>query len=143
MSEKRRPVVSVLLKNQGKTSRKIEVFDASEWGKSGYRLRLDGCWQDDRKVHCADAGVLTQALSTELARLLGQDVPEPTPKPKIPQGTVVSVPCGHRCPVLGELRDVTRTATDPIRGDDGVWYVAVTIAGQGRKFVPVGELERR
>jgi len=52
MSEKRKPVYIILLRNQGKEkSNKIEIFNASDFGykRTGhktyrYRLRVNGRW---------------------------------------------------------------------------------------------------
>jgi len=50
MSEKRKPILTILLKKQGKPTNKIEVFSERCWPKKGYtrngywRIRVNGAW---------------------------------------------------------------------------------------------------
>ncbi|WP_237559935.1 hypothetical protein [Desulfohalovibrio reitneri] len=42
----------------------------------------------------------------------------------------------------GQTRyEITRTASEPIQGMDGRWYVAVLLVGAGITHVPVDEMQ--
>lgn len=143
MGEQRKPVAVVLLKKPGKTTQKIEVFDAALWGEAGWRLRRNGRWLGPERAHCQDLAVIGQRVTDALAELLEQAVPEPEEAPQLPKGSRVAVRNGTVCPLRGELKDCTWTRTEPIRGYDGRWYVSVTLWGQGAVWVPVDAVELR
>ena len=65
--------------------------------------------------------------------------PKAMPAPDLPKGTYVRVPNKVR----GEFptHDRTRTLTEPFKGADGRWYVAVILYGQGTIMFPVDKLE--
>lgn len=143
MSEHRRPLASVAFKHDGVTSRKVEIFDAAQFGGEGYRLRVDGRWLSQEPTHCADYQALLARIGDGLAEALGQEVSALSEDaPELPRGTLVRVPNGNHCPIRGELHDITRTRTEPIRGYDGRWYVSVYFYGRGAMFVPVAAIKR-
>jgi len=59
MSEKRKPKYTILLKEQGKKSKKVELFTKSQWrgecrkdvmlGQRRFRLRVNGRWWPENK----------------------------------------------------------------------------------------------
>ncbi|MBU1002773.1 MAG: hypothetical protein KKE73_09645 [Proteobacteria bacterium] len=133
---------TIMLKNDGRTAIKIELFCASSWpGSSGarrglVRLRVDRRWfQAGTKYTFFNADGVALLMGAILA---GKGL-ELAQAPDLPRGSRVRVPNGNA--VAGQpLYDKTRTVADPIMGIDGRWYVPVTLFGQGTFHVPVDEL---
>ena len=135
--EKRKFTKSVCVKNNAKTSYKIEFFPAEQWedGLAGcFRLRVNGKWiLNDGRVYsdyrsCCEI-VADYALGEE---------PELEPTPLLPRGTRVSIPIGKN----GDgsfIYSCGFTSTEPIRGYDGTFYVACC-SYHGTCFHPVSSL---
>jgi hypothetical protein len=139
MASERNPDYSVLLKKEGKTKSKIELFFPLEMGER-YRVRVNGRWhQPGRDSHVSPREV-DDLIAAELGEITR--APAPEPKPDIRKHTSVRVANGKT--VGGErLYDVTRTSTDPFQGYDGRWYVGVIMLGEGVVMVPVEDVEVR
>lgn len=117
---------------------KIELSPAeNHGGPSGlFRVRVNRRWYDmadGRHLYLAPAEVA--ALAAELAT--GGECPQVEP-PMLPVKSRVIVPHG-----IPGGSPVSRgyTATDPILGIDGTWYVAVVVYG-GVELHPVNNLTR-
>ena len=121
--EKRKFTKSVCVKNNAKTSCKIEFFPAEQWedGSAGcFRLRVNRKWltaSNGKMYHDYEAccRIITQYT-------LGQ-VPSFEPTPHLPRGTRVSLPVGKNSDG-STIYSGAFTATEPIRGYDGSFYVA-------------------
>lgn len=149
MAEKRQKTISLLLKNEGKTAVKIELFDAQEWaGLSGagpglYRVRVNGKW------YCLQGKQYTFLTLDGVSKLFGHEISiamgsnsHSEEMPVVPVGASVRVPNGRHCGSK-TLFDVTRTSTEPLQGIDGRWYVGVIMIGRGTVLVPVDTIEVR
>ena len=151
MSEKRKKTHAILLRAGGKVVASLSLYPAEQWvegaEQSGlFRVRIE------RPVSSAGPreewhspygpySFLSFAAAFELgATLLGETTPAaPELLPEIPVGTPVSVPNGRV--VGGEaMRDVTRTATPPIREHTGRVMVGCYLYNRGMVFVPVDDL---
>lgn len=143
MADPRKATQTIMLKNDGKNTLKIELFCASAWPAAAgarpglVRLRVGGKWYSpggSKFVFFNAAGV-----SSLLAALLAGKGLELPPRPDLPRGSAVRAPNGKV--VAGQiLYERTRTASAPILGADGRWHVPVALYGQGTVHVPVDEL---
>ncbi len=126
MGERRRKSTTILLKKQGNTPVKLELFDASAWGgpDGAFRLRLDGCWHSpggDKYQFFTPAGLtgVLFRLVTSLESL--QDAPNPPYR----RGDRVSAPTGRTGPNGEPMYEGTFLAGIPILGIDGRWWAPV------------------
>ncbi len=134
MGEKRKPVKTLLLKNQGKTGVKIELFCASNWGKQKglFRARINGAWHSPKEKYTYFSSEGVQAL---MGRLLFED--EPYACPEIKKGDRLSIPSPDSETGLNQF---ARAGTDPIQAVDGRWYAWATMY-QGSRFVALDEVK--
>jgi hypothetical protein len=139
-------MTSVLLRNEGKTDVKIELFFAESWpqaagaGPGLYRLRIDGQWfiqGGEKYTFLAQDGVARLLASELFAGADPQCLVEGVAD--LPAGTPVRVPTGEH--LQGSpLYNLSRTATPTIQGIDGRWYVGVILVGKGTVMVAVDAL---
>lgn len=143
MAEKRKFSKVFCVKNNAKTSYKIEVFPAEQWenGVVGqYRLRINRKWSEPPEAN----SYYTQAMIFEILQNLSfgscQTLAD---APNLPCGSRVKVTTEKIATDLGEVRmcACTFTSTPPIRGYDGNFYVGVLLLGKGVAFVPVEDIE--
>lgn len=140
---------SIIFRCREKGSLKVTFYSAKQWPEHGGR---DGAWRlkvgrpkKDKPGEFSECWwprpreykFLTSSRAWELvAELTLQDKPVPAPITEIPRDTLVRVPNGNI--LAGEVQyDLTRTATEPVRLDDGRDYVVVLMVGQGLIHVPV------
>lgn len=145
MADPRKATRTIVLKDERRQTVKIEMFCATMWpdapgARPGLvRLRVDGKWFYDGVRRYTFFNV--QGVTTLVGAILagkGMELSQPS-RPELPRGSTVSVPNGKV--LAGQLLyDRTRTASEPIIGIDGRWYVAVTMYGRGTIHVPVDEL---
>ena len=143
---------TVLIRPRGKESIKITFYSANQWPKAGgrdglWRLKIghpkknkpgefsERWWPGPREYR-----FLTDSKAWSLvAEMTNKGDIVPGPLPNIPVATPIRVPNGNV--IGGELQtDVTRTATKPVRLDDGRAYVVVHMFGKGAVHVPVDEI---
>lgn len=65
---------------------------------------------------------------------------EPEPLPDIPRGTRVSHQTAPADGDMPERRETGWTMTEPIRAQDGLAYVGVSVYGRGVVMLPVNSL---
>lgn len=141
MTDNRKFTASVCVKS-GTTRARIELADAARHGGPAgrYRVRVDRRW------HCQGDGAAAWLSAADVGALVASllesgETPEDAP-PVLPRGSCVSVPNGRD--IAGQpLRDITRTATEPVRGYDGRWLVGVVLMGRGTVMVPVEDCQPR
>lgn len=137
--EKRKFSSSICVKNNAKTTQKIELFPSEQWqdGPAGcYRVRINRKWHHtpEGKVYCTPATVMHLVTSLALDTL-----PQLPEAPIIPCRSRVSAPNGKVLDGV-PLYDATYTTTPPFRGYDGDFYVGVYLYGQGVQMVRASEL---
>jgi hypothetical protein len=130
MSEKRRKVTTILLRNQGKKTIKLELFPASQWGgpAGAYRLRRDGRWTSERRHSTLPDyryHTTTGLIGVLYGLLTGQDMPYDPPDPPYRRGDRVSVPTGRTGPDGEPVYAGTFLAGAPILAIDGRWWAPV------------------
>ena len=109
---------------QGSRRVRFELAKAEAYGGSAgcYRVRVDRVWHDlDGKP-----AFLTSAQIVNMAVMMTLGNFEPEPLPDIPRGTRVS--------------ETGWTMTEPIRAQDGLAYVGVSVYGRGVVMLPVNSL---
>lgn len=118
---------------------RIEIADGAEYGRPGlYRLRLDRVWHD---VDGRPAFYTAAQIGELVSRLAFGDGIDPEPLPVLPRGSrvnVLTVPAEGDMP---ERREGGWTMTDPIRAQDGLVHVGVSVYGKGIIMVPVNTLQ--
>lgn len=149
MAEKRIFTRTLCAKTGAKTVAKIEMFPAEQWAESAqeaaalagrFRLRVNRRWLDlpEGGMAFLDA----RQIGMQAAALALGEIPALEAAPDLPRGSAVSAPTGRM--IYGECEtNGTRTVTEPIRGYDGRWYVAVLLWGKGTVFARVDELRRK
>ncbi|WP_319543177.1 hypothetical protein [uncultured Pseudodesulfovibrio sp.] len=153
MADKRTYDFAVLLRFTGKKTVKILFYCASKWadkgGKAGlWRLKIatprkgkpgefSEVWHPAPRKY----EFLTNAQAWKVVTGLTGKCPVTSgPVPDIPVGTVVRVPNGRE--LAGETQyDLSRTATRPVRLQDGRDHVVVSLLGRGMIHVPVDDIE--
>lgn len=153
MAEHRTKSASILLDIGRKRRIPLDLFPAEQWpGVAGaepglYRVRVAGRWHapSGKYTFLNLGGVMALAgrlLAGELAPGQGGITSsEPSRPPKMPRGTPVRVANGHVLEDGTRLRDLTRTASEPILAHDGRWMVAVLMPGRGIVHVPCSDCE--
>ena len=103
---------------------------------SCYRVRVDRVWHDlDGKP-----AFLTPAQIVNMAVMMTLGNFEPEPLPDIPRGTRVSHQTAPADGDMPERRETGWTMTEPIRAQDGLAYVGVSVYGRGVVMLPVNSL---
>ena len=101
-----------------------------------YRVRVDRVWHDlDGKP-----AFLTPAQIVNMAVMMTLGNFEPEPLPDIPRGTRVSHQTAPADGDMPERRETGWTMTEPIRAQDGLAYVGVSVYGRGVVMLPVNSL---
>lgn len=138
MSEKRKKIAQVCVKNGANGNGTVEIFPAQEWdGPIGhYRLRyrrafVDGTRGAMRFFTPSDIGAFIASLLFDAAFCTESSANE-APQTMIYK-TRVSVPNGRDA----TSRDVTTIATEqPLRGADGRFYIGAHLIGRGVVMIP-------
>lgn len=153
MAEHRTKTASILLDIGRKARIALDLFPAEQWpGKAGsapglFRVRVDGKWHSPSGKYTflplpAVLALAGRLLAGGLGRgRAGIAEAEPSRPPKMPRRTPVRVANGKVLPDGTRLRDLTRTASDPILAHDGRWMVAVLMPGRGFVHVPCADCE--
>ena len=107
------------------------------WGPAGcYRVRINRVWHDvDGKT-----AFLTPKQAVGMAVMMTLGVFEPEPLPDIPRGIRVSYQTASADGDMPERRETGWTMTEPIRAQDGLAYVGVSVYGRGVVMLPVNSL---
>lgn len=138
MAEHRDFAVSICVKIDAKTVAKFEAFPATQWafGRLGeFRVRRNRKWVGDSngKKHFFTPQAIAQFVTKAAFGI--EEACQP-PRPNLPRRSWVLVSSYETKPIHQRVR----TATDPIQGQDGRWYVAIGLYGHGTVMVPVDEL---
>ena len=119
---------------QGSRRVRFELAKAEAYGGPAgcYRVRINRVWHDvDGKT-----AFLTPAQIVNMAVMMTLGVFEPEPLPDIPRGTRVSHQTAPADGDMPERRETGWTMTEPIRAQDGLAYVGVSVYGRGVVMLP-------
>ena len=123
---------------QGSRRVRFELAKAEAYGGPAgcYRVRINRVWHeaDGKTAFLTPEQVVGMAVMMTLGGF------KPEPLPDLPRGTRVShqtVPADGDMP---ERRETGWTMTEPIRAQDGLAYVGVSVYGRGVVMLPVNSL---
>lgn len=131
MSELTQKALTFLIRRDGESSTKVELYPAEAWaGRPGaepgrFRVRVNRVWDQaaGKWTFRTMDSVLQLLRELSTAALGGGETEEPKP-PRLPKGSRIRVPTGEI--VGGEaLYEWTFTSSEPFQGVDGGWWVFV------------------
>ena len=117
---------------------RFELAKAEAYGGPAgcYQVRINRVWHDvDGKT-----AFLAPKQAVGMAVMMTLGVFEPEPPPDIPRGIRVSYQTASADGDMPERRETGGTMTEPIRAQDGLVYVGVSVYGRGVVMLPVNSL---
>ena len=115
---------------------RFELAKAEAYGGPAgcYQVRINRVWHDGKTAF------LTPKQAVGMAVMMTLGVFEPEPPPDIPRGIRVSYQTASADGDMPERRETGGTMTEPIRAQDGLVYVGVSVYGRGVVMLPVNSL---
>lgn len=124
---------------QGSRRVRFELAEAERYGGPAgcYRVRVDRVWYG---MDGKEAYLTPQQVANLAAQVVFGDAFKPEPLPDIPRGIRVSYQTAPADGDMPERRETGWTMTEPIRAQDGLVYVGVSVYGRGVVMLPVNSL---